>query len=247
MAKISGGFSPTEEKSRNREMSSGLLRQRRNLMAISTFLAIYSISNAKIDKLNFLGNAIEIGNPSSITIFIFILFFYFLLRYYQYFNEEIHVKKAKNELKNTINEIYINFLKKNVLEGKGLFTKISRKVNYIYPNMFENDSLKKYTSFKRKGLIKAQILVPSGFSGKSTTDEDEEMIKLFEENTNWDRMPKSEGAEIIYKAEISISVIFVFYFNFKGTLAFLIKNSLFTDYYLPFLVSFSVILIYLFY
>ena len=84
---------------RNREMSTGLLRQRRNIMAISILLPLYLFSGATFNKINILGNSVTLNNPKLITIFLIVLFFYFLLRYWQYFNEENYIKSVKWLLK----------------------------------------------------------------------------------------------------------------------------------------------------
>lgn len=73
---------------RTTDMSAGMLRQRRNLLGISVFMPIYLYSGAKMYKISFLGNEAKIENPEIITYSLIAMFLYFLLRYYQYFNEE---------------------------------------------------------------------------------------------------------------------------------------------------------------
>ncbi|WP_193164098.1 hypothetical protein [Microbulbifer hainanensis] len=70
-------------------MSDGLLRQRRNLILISSLLIFLRFSKVEISKLSFLG--VEFGsfeNPSAIYVALWIVWGYFLIRYYQYFMQE---------------------------------------------------------------------------------------------------------------------------------------------------------------
>ncbi len=70
-------------------MSDGLLRQRRNLLLSSLLLIFIKIAEVEIEKLSILGLKFEsFGNPQSIYLVIWVLFFYFLFRYYQYFMQE---------------------------------------------------------------------------------------------------------------------------------------------------------------
>lgn len=70
------------------QMNNNLLRQRRNLMAISLFLIIFDIANIKIEKISFLGIELFVGNVGVIMYMAWLMWAYFLLRYFQYFNQE---------------------------------------------------------------------------------------------------------------------------------------------------------------
>lgn len=70
-------------------MTEGLLRQRRNLMIISILMVFIKFSEFKVKKLTISGLSFEeLGNPSSIYVMIWVLFFYFLFRYHQYYAQE---------------------------------------------------------------------------------------------------------------------------------------------------------------
>lgn len=73
---------------RERDMTAGLLRQRRNLIAVSVILFFYNLGGLKITKINILGNYIEVGNPSIFSFALWLFFTYFLYRYWLYFKEE---------------------------------------------------------------------------------------------------------------------------------------------------------------
>ena len=71
-------------------MNPDLLRQRRNLVAISTGLLIFDFAKVEIAKVSLLGTELLVGDAQVLIAFAWILWFYFLLRYYQYWRSEPH-------------------------------------------------------------------------------------------------------------------------------------------------------------
>ena len=71
-------------------MNPDLLRQRRNLVAISTGLLIFDFAKMKIAKISLLGTEILVGDAQVLMVFAWVVWFYFLLRYYQYWRSEPH-------------------------------------------------------------------------------------------------------------------------------------------------------------
>lgn len=69
-------------------MDSGLLRQRRNLISISSVLIVYDFAEIKIKQVGWMGTSIEVGNPTALSLIVWIVWFYFFLRYYQYWASE---------------------------------------------------------------------------------------------------------------------------------------------------------------
>lgn len=76
----------------DKSMESGLLRQRRNLISISSILIVYDFADIKIEQVGWMGNSIEVGNPAALSLIIWIVWLYFLLRYYQYWSSEKDAK-----------------------------------------------------------------------------------------------------------------------------------------------------------
>lgn len=71
------------------DMSEGLIRQRRNLISVSCILVFLKFAGVEISKLSFLGlDFSELKNPSAFYLLIWVVYFYFTLRYYQYFFQE---------------------------------------------------------------------------------------------------------------------------------------------------------------
>ena len=75
------------------------VRQRRNLMAISLVLFFYISSGIVMDTINILGNSFKVTTPSHVGSILYIVWGYFLLRYYQYFRHmplaELRTKYAE--------------------------------------------------------------------------------------------------------------------------------------------------------
>ena len=69
-------------------MNADLLRQRRNLIAISAILLIFDFAQVTITKVSLLGTDLLVGNVQVLMISAWVLWTYFLLRYYQYWRAE---------------------------------------------------------------------------------------------------------------------------------------------------------------
>lgn len=65
-------------------MNEGLLRQRRNLMAISVALLLTDFADVKVGKVSVLGSELLVGQPTVLMAFAWIAWAYFLVRFHQY-------------------------------------------------------------------------------------------------------------------------------------------------------------------
>jgi hypothetical protein len=93
---------------RTKEIWEGFVRQRRNLIIISLVLLFAETSELSISKLNVFGNELLISNPMTVNYALWAAWFYWLVRYYQYF---LHAH-GRYEIK----EAYSNRLEGNVRE-----------------------------------------------------------------------------------------------------------------------------------
>lgn len=87
-------------------MSPDLLRQRRNLVVISAVLLIFDFAQVKISKVSVLGTELLVGNPQTLMVCAWLLWAYFLLRYYQYWRQE-----SKGEIKSSLIEQFDLYIK----------------------------------------------------------------------------------------------------------------------------------------
>ncbi len=69
-------------------MSEGIRRQRRSLIITSLILSFMKYGGITIKKISVLGVEILLSNISALYVFIWLIWFYFLIRYYQYFMQE---------------------------------------------------------------------------------------------------------------------------------------------------------------
>lgn len=69
-------------------MDDDILRQRRNLIAISTVLILFDFADVKIAKVSVLGTELIVGSPNVLIIFTWVIWAYLLLRYYQYWRQD---------------------------------------------------------------------------------------------------------------------------------------------------------------
>jgi|GEM_PF-2296649 hypothetical protein len=104
------------------DMSEGLIRQRRNLISVSCILVFLKFAGVEISKLSFLGlDFDELKNPSAFYLLIWVAYFYFALRYYQYFWQEGRSKVTNNYISGvrnrTINKVWTN-AKKSKINGE---------------------------------------------------------------------------------------------------------------------------------
>ena len=68
-------------------MEEYFVRQRRNLILMSTLVLFVNISGADIEVINLLGNEVSIKNSDSIPKYMFLVLAYLLIRYLQYMHE----------------------------------------------------------------------------------------------------------------------------------------------------------------
>lgn len=69
-------------------MDEDILRQRRNLIAISTVLILFDFADVQIAKVGVLGTELVVGSPDVLILFIWTIWAYLLLRYYQYWRRD---------------------------------------------------------------------------------------------------------------------------------------------------------------
>ncbi|TOG86398.1 hypothetical protein CGI91_23330 [Vibrio parahaemolyticus] len=116
-----------ETKAREREISDGLLRQRRNFMIFSLILPLFFWTGASVEKINILGTVIELDNPKYIKVAVASLFAYFFIRYWQYYREETYIIEMKRRIKEHIYS----------LERKHLVKMIRRKLSGVDASLYD--------------------------------------------------------------------------------------------------------------
>lgn len=93
-------------------MNADLLRQRRNLIGISAVLLVFDFANVEIAKVSVLGTELLVGNVRVLAICAWVIWFYFLVRYYQYLHAE-----PDRHIRNSFTERFVRYVRS--------FTKVS--------------------------------------------------------------------------------------------------------------------------
>lgn len=138
------------------DMSPGLLRQRRNLVAISLVLIFLELSNAKIHTFQLMGIHITFEQPKALFWMLFFSVVYLAYRYHLYL-----IQEPGSGLREKYFELLNNYAEQRLLElshskfGKG-----------------ENFNIQEPLGTKRKGAVTWRVMLAfqHGPSGSAQTD-----------------------------------------------------------------------------
>ena len=122
-----------EKKARPREISDGLLRQRRNLLLSTLVMPLFFVSGAEITKINVLGTNIELANPESVKYLLIALFLYFFLRYWQYYKEESYIVDMHRKIQYYSRTKEVAYLTKKAQEKSDFIKSIDFHVSFTDP------------------------------------------------------------------------------------------------------------------
>ncbi|EGR3265149.1 hypothetical protein DLI08_24755 [Vibrio parahaemolyticus] len=241
-----------EVKPRSREMSTGLLRQRRNLLAISAVMPMFFVSQATVEKINFLGTVISIGSPSSINYMIGIIFVYFLLRYWQYYREENHLRDSK---RSAIEHMYAYEESHRYKLARAKLGENNSSAVSIYmldPNIRQ---LFSYGGIKDQKNERISLFKTRGyFYAYTENNSDQKLANKFhigmqsQAYLSWERLhPHLDGTAQVENQFYKNHYDFVhakFYFTrVFGWLKYAFSTSYFTDYHMPFFLAFMAVVI----
>jgi len=101
---------------RTTDMNEGLMRQRRNLMITSAVLWVLAYGDVSIDSVTAAGISVKLVRPNAFLLALWAAFWYFLIRYYQYFST--HAQPILQELfASTVRQI-VNDLAYRAIKGR---------------------------------------------------------------------------------------------------------------------------------
>lgn len=141
---------------RSHDMSSGLLRQRRNLLITSMTMLFMHFSQANIDSASLVVLQVTFGAPEVVIYFLWLLQAYFLVRYYQYLHQEQNLK--------IVDEFYD---KLHALT----FQKVQRIKLREYPNTGQYGGEYDFRRMKRVGTWVREVKCQVGGSTSGVTEE----------------------------------------------------------------------------
>jgi hypothetical protein len=107
-------------------MNADLLRQRRNLILVCTALIMFEFAKVSIAKVSILGTELVVGDARVLHIFAWVVWAYFLLRYYQYLMLEgdlMLIATARGRFESKAMPYVMKLIGKQSLTGKINFTR----------------------------------------------------------------------------------------------------------------------------
>ena len=229
----------TDENQRTREMSQGFTRQRRNLLLLSILMPLFFLSGAELEKINLLGTVITIKNQAVVKWFIALVFAYFFIRYWQYYREEHCTKNIGNELRRSMYRPESKLLAHRAHERAKAFESNSKHFSFANKqfsyacghraNLAKEDE---YISFLSRSTI-AYLDISSVDEGSGI----QEIIKDKDIPRLWKKIESNCGATATYETSIEYNLPIIYALRAKGILTFIMNQSYFTDYQLPFVVA----------
>lgn len=236
---------------RKNVMSDALLRQRRNVIAISVFIPVYLFSGMNLYQVSFFGNVVLIDNPSSIFVILTVLYLYFLLRYSQFYREDyvatgISISIYRN-YENKVSAILVE--KTNCLLRDCIFEYESfdeHLVEVISPLGYDYDRDKLisvdgplpviniFKSSKYTARVKIREVPADGVWSENIEDQRKIIAGSLMNSNIW--VAATEDGDK-FSAHIYVPS-YVFHFSrFANWLSHAFKTTKVTDYHLPFAIS----------
>ena len=235
------------EKARDREISSGLLRQRRNLLGISIAMPLFFLSGAAIEKINILGTIIKIKNPEIITYSIVCLFVYFFIRYFQYYNEENHIESLKKSFNTNLFSFESRYFSRKATKCVEEFMCRYIEVYYLDP-YHRRDRYKKNSIADKVDEVTFPFFRKCTYCLHSQEGMSASEIIHFHEKMNktpfsdWPRLNSKNSDGIMeseyYQNSFSYCTLYVYLLRSYGVAKYILTETYFTDYQLPFIVAF---------
>lgn len=238
-----------DRKARYRDISDGLLRQRRNLLLMSIIMPLFFISGATVEKINILGTVITVNRPEVIKYSIIVLFLYFFLRYWQYYKEETYVKDMLLEMKKYLYHIEQSYLVKRIRKKAHFLNQDILNYCFADPRYDWGGRYAAIPKNKDKAVFpffrecEFYIYPDDRGYGERTALINDFHQKLSEpEHANWHPL-KAEGSgdekPHFYRECLRYSILRFKITRLLGMFRYMLNESYFTDYQLPFIVAFT--------
>ncbi len=249
-------------KNPDKELSAGLLRQRRNLILISLIMPLFFLSGASVNKINMFGTVINLESQSGINIVLFVIYFYFLWRYLQYYLVEERAKEFRLQRDDKIYQIEFDLLKGLMLIKAKCFDfehyypsfKAEKSSSFHTNRVLPNSKLDKKISLFNKARVMEISGLPNKYenhylkSGNDYVELPHNETKEIEKQ--WRLVSKKAGDSrysAIFETDVKYNTLYLKWLRFKGYFNFYIVHPYFSDYELPFLIaatSFVVTIVY---
>ena len=239
-------------KSIEKELSAGLLRQRRNLVVISLVMPLFFLSGASINEINMFGTVIKLQSQSGVNIVLFAIYFYFLWRYFQYYLEEDRARDFIALRNHKIDQAEFDYLKHLMFIKTNCF-----EMDHYHPcykkrptRAFSEDQLssewdldKKIGRYKKSRTMEVYGLPDKYIHHYSQNQELRNKLPSNEIDCiekQWRYVEKKQGdsrSGAIFETDVVFNWPYLNWLRFKEGFVFYIVHPYFSDYKLPFLIA----------
>ena len=208
-------------------------------------LPLFFISGAEIESINMLGTIIDIKNPSVVKISLILCFIYFLWRYWQYYQEETYVKDMCRDIKICFYMLESKYLTKIAREKSSFLNSDYVRVTLADPKYSWGGRLVAIPENKEKVIFpfmrKCEFYIYPADSSQGHKREDvHKFHECMQSKKNWEPLytaDKDENYPSFYKEYIQYSIFRFYIMRLIGFSKFMLHESYFTDYLLPFVIA----------
>ena len=114
------------------------VKQRRLLLGVSIVLSLYLLTGISLDTVNVFGNTFQVSNPEHIETSLWILWTYFLLRYYQH-SKNLRTQEKDNLMYDLTRKYVGKKAYKDFVKSSQENTKEEGSHNYTYKGIVHYD------------------------------------------------------------------------------------------------------------
>lgn len=235
----------------NQEISAGLLRQRRNLIALSLIMPLFVLGSATVEQINLFGTIIHIKSQTHISITIFVIFAYFLWRYWQYYREEDRAQEFRSLRKqkhyNAEFKLFSDLMepKMECFEYEHYYpcfkrTDTSNFTGNTLPNTKQDIKIKPFKKTRAMevyGLDDKYAMHYLKSKGERYAMPEEEINAI---NKHWKIVKKKDHdprSDSIFETSITYNTIHLKWIHFLESVKFIFSHPYFSDYDLPFYIA----------
>ena len=235
-----------------KELSVGLLRQRRNLILISLVMPLFFLSGASVNKINMFGTVIHLQSQSGINIVLFVIFFYFLWRYLQYYLEENRAKEFCILRDNKIHQMEFDYFKELMFVKTDCFEfehyypcyKNEDKSNLNSNKILPDATMDKIIAIFKKSRAMEIYGLPNKYYKHYCQDEKAHIelpsdeVEFIEKEWKYvNKKQRDARSGAIFETDVEYNSFYLKWLKFKANLKFYIVHPYFSDYKLPFLIA----------
>jgi len=242
-----------EVKARTRELSQGLLRQRRNLIISSIIMPLFFVGEMSVEKINVFGSVLDVKNQFGIKSIIILFFSYSLLRFWQYYREEIHTKEIWGAFVQSIIEKEEKYLEIEARNKAKMVTVSKSRIHVSFPTK-KSDSIpqqplinrrieEKVPLFKRSASVEIQICDPAyeqKFLGEKYNIQNPNEDEIESLSKQWKLIGKAvddSRSGVLFSSQLEYSIPRIYLLRTYGGISFFLNQSYVTDYQLPFVIA----------